>query len=82
MEGRKKAKKLLFDFVTINSPAECESSDGTWNERCAGMLINEGDGETEETSDHPEDPAKAWFPKYVERLHTGLRGGGKQQPTR
>jgi len=46
------------------------------------MLIDGGDGETEETSDHPEDPAKAWFPKNVERLHTGLRGGGKQQPTR
>jgi hypothetical protein len=63
---------LLMDTATIVPPGLCESSDRTFNERCAALNydIEEKDGlvYTDNTSDHPGDPDRAWFPTIVSMM--------------
>lgn len=56
---------VLFDFVTIVPAGECESEDGTFNERCAYVLLDGGhrlqcNGESDLL-----DPTRAWLPGRV-----------------
>ena len=63
----------LLDVASICPKGNCESSDGRFNERCAGLYLDDRDtGEHDvDVTDHPltaeGDPA-AWFPTAVSKL--------------
>lgn len=58
-----KESSHTMDFTTIIPDGVCQQSGREWNERCAGLLFDD-----EETSDHPGDPTKAWFPPTVSTM--------------
>jgi len=63
--GAQKKKTQLMDFCTIIPEGECESSCGTTNPRCAGILIDNGDGTSKDNGSDLANSAAAWFPGGV-----------------
>jgi len=63
--GVTKQTRQLFDCCTIIPAGECEGFDGSRNDRCAGILLDQGNGDTADGGCDLEDPAAAWFPGAV-----------------
>ena len=86
--GRAKETGSLLDVGSIIPKGNCESSDGTFNERCAGLFLDDTDlGDNDvDVSDHPETKdgeSAAWFPTAVSKLgyYVDLRNAQASLPS-